>query len=496
MLKKLLFPLTFLPLQRIQPTYKFVYIISIFASIYFIIGTDIVFISVFAIDYEIQTKLGNPNIWIFGLLNASLFLGSNISGIIFYNLNKNISRVELFQFAILFWILITMIQLINPFNFVLSIVTRTFKGFSIFAIQLVVPMYMAEVFPFEISNKFVIILEIFQTLGMLIHFLGGCYICNHNHKTRNTDLLTTIYLFPVLLTYCCSIFIPESPFWLILKGNYDKAEQIQNKFAQLYDKPDIYPSRNKVDLVDFYLNKSIAEDKDSIKMKRIILLCSILMKVSCGMFIIYCYTIYFTIIIDEHDSSTGVILLMLTLIGFILSYKIFENLEIIIELRFKIFLAFIILFSVINIVNAVLLKFAFQSRIIRKDLVMSFFCLLFVECVCYSFAVCTLPNILSIKIAYDSRDSKIPFICTQIQYLVIALYLICMIKLITDRKISWIFFMFMGNINIFLMIILCFAMNIYQKKVIDHSSSHSDSEGRSEENKHKGMDPIVLTGFI
>ena len=127
---------------------------------------------------------------------------------------------------------------------------------------------------------------------------------------------------------------------------------------------------------------------------------------------------------------------------------------------------------------------------------MSFFCLLFVECVCYSFTVCTLPNILSIKIAYDSRDSKIPFICTQIQYFVIAMYLICMIKLITDRKISWIFFMFMGNINIFLMIILCFAMNIYQKKVIDHSSSHSDSEGRSEENKHKGMDPIVLTGFI
>ncbi|KAK5961249.1 uncharacterized protein PWA37_001781 [Arxiozyma heterogenica] len=496
MLKRLLFPLTFLPVQRVQPTYKFVYIILIFASIYFIIGTEIVFISVFAIDSEIQTKLGSPNIWIFGLLNASLFLGSNISGIIFYNLNKNISRVDLFQFAILFWILITIVQLINPFNFVLSMVTRTLKGFLIFAIQLVVPMYIAEVFPFDIFNKFITILEIFQTLGILMHFLGGCYICNHNHKTRNTDLLIMIYLLLALITYCFSIFIPESPFWLILKGNYDKAEENQKKFAQLYDKLDIYPSKNKVDLVDFYLNNSIVEDKDSIKMKKIILLFSILMKVSCGMFILYCYTIYFTIIIDEHDSSTGAVLLMLTLIGFILSYKLFENLEITIELQYKIFLAFILLFSVINIVDSILLKFAFQSRIVREDLIMSFFCLLFVECVCYSLAVCTLPNILCIKIAYDSRNSQIPFIYTQIQYFVIAMYLICMIRLISDQKLSWIFFMFMGNINIFFMIILCLVMNIYKKETNNSSNISSTSEDRTENNKQKGMDPIILTGFV
>ena len=362
MLKRFLFPLSFLPLQRVQQTYTFIHIILIFGSIYFIIGTDILFLSVFAIDPDIQTKLGNPNVWIFGILNASLFLGSNIGGIIFYNLNIDLSRIDLFQLAILFWILITMIQMINPFNFVLSVLTRTFKGVSIFAIQLVVPMYMTEVFPLDTSNKFIIILEIFQTLGLLIHFVGGYYISNNEHKIRNFDLLSTIYLLLAVIIYCSSIFIPESPFWLILTGNYDKAEQNQNKFAKIYDKLDIYPSRNKVDLVDFYLNRTVKEDKNPIKMERLILLFSILMKISCRMFILYCYTIYFTLIIDEHDSSTGTVLLMLTLVGLLLSYKLFGSLDISFELQFKIFLAFILLFSVINIANSMLLKLLSKEK--------------------------------------------------------------------------------------------------------------------------------------
>lgn len=140
---------------------------------------------------------------------------------------------------------------------------------------------------------------------------------------------------------------------------------------------------------------------------------------------------------------------MLTLVGLLLSYKLFESLDISFELQFKIFLAFILLFSVINIANSMLLKFAFQSSIIRDDLIMTFFCLLFVECVCYSLVVSTLPNLLSIKMAYDSKDSKTPFIFIQIQYFVIAMYLICMLGLISDQQLSWIFFLFMGSANIF-----------------------------------------------
>lgn len=93
-----LFAQSFLLLQRVKQIYTLVHIILIFDSINCIIGVNILFVSVFAIiNSDIQTKLGNSKILVFGILNASIFVSGNIGGMIFYNLNITLSRINMFQ---------------------------------------------------------------------------------------------------------------------------------------------------------------------------------------------------------------------------------------------------------------------------------------------------------------------------------------------------------------------------------------------------------------
>ncbi|KAG0657022.1 hypothetical protein C6P44_004800 [Monosporozyma unispora] len=242
-------------------------------------------------DPEIQKKFGNPNIWLFSLLSASLFLGNFVGGFIFQKWNLKLCRVEVFQLSLLAWITISVVQIINPFDYTQALITRFFKGLTVSTITYVISLYMSEIFPQCVSLVYCLYSEFAQVFGILATYAAGSYVINHDHKMRNFRLLCGIPLLLAGIIYFCSIYLPQSPFWLVTQGHYDKAQFIQNQLAQKNNLED-YPLRNKVELVEFYLT-SDPEFKNSYSLKKTRLLFITMIKVTCGVFTIQCYSFLF-----------------------------------------------------------------------------------------------------------------------------------------------------------------------------------------------------------
>lgn len=494
-MKKLFFPLKFIPSQKINQTFNIPLIALIFCSTHLIISTDIISLSVFANDSYIQEKLGNPNSWEFGIINASLFIGSLFGELIFHYWNLKMCRVEVFQLALLFWMFISIVQLTSPFNYIQAFITRFLKGFSLSAIKAVTYVYMVETFPRTVTFRLCNIFEHIQAFGLFITYAASTYIINHSHKERDFRLFSGIPLLCAGVIYVLSIYIPQTPFWLVSTGHYDKGEYIQNKFAHIYNNPEEFPSRNKVDLVDFFLNDINSDLKDSFTLKKIKLLLSSTMRVSCGVFIIQFYSMSFNIMIDQDDKSLGYIILFTTTAGFVISNTWFYDSSPKNKHRFTIFSALVILFFIINIINCILSRLAFEGDTVKGNCLSGLLSLLLVECVCYPHIISSFPVVAKLEFLYENRKSRVPIICNQVETVLISLFLICTPSLLTDLKLTWIFFLILCCFTFVLLVISTILYPIY-RKLLNENSHDIESSNVTEPNKYYGSEPIILTEMM
>lgn len=491
-MKKLFFPLKYFPLQKINPTFNIALIAVIFCSTHLIVSTEIISLSVFANDSEIQEKFGNPNSWQFGAINASLFIGSLFGELIFHRWNLTLCRVEVFQLALLFWIIVSIVQITNPFNYIQAFITRFLKGLSFSAIKAVTYIYMVETFPQSVTFRLCNVLEHIQVFGLFLTYSASTYIINHSHKERNFRLFSGIPLFYAGIIYACSIYIPQSPFWLVSTGHYDKGEYIQNQFAHKYNTPEEYPLRNKVDLVDFFLNDIDSELKTSFTLKKIKLLLSSTMRVSCGVFIILFYSMLFNIMIDKNDKSLGFIILFTTTAGFVISNTWFYDTNPNNKNRFTIFSALICLFFIINIVNCILSRLAFEGDLVKENFLSGVLSLVLFECFFYPHIISSFPVVAKLEFLYENRKSRVPIICNQVETFLISLFLICTPILLTDSKLTWIFFLIPSCFTFLLLAISFIVYPIYRRRL--NKNNHTmECPNAIDQNKYYGSDPIILT---
>lgn len=491
--KNILFPLRFLPLRKVTPAFDFVTLGFIFITSHFIVSTDIIQLSVFGMDPEIQKKFGNPNIWLFSLLSASLFLGNFVGGFIFQKWNLKLCRVEVFQLSLLAWITISVVQIINPFDYTQALITRFFKGLTVSTITYVISLYMSEIFPQCVSLVYCLYSEFAQVFGILATYAAGSYVINHDHKMRNFRLLCGIPLLLAGIIYFCSIYLPQSPFWLVTQGHYDKAQFIQNQLAQKNNLED-YPLRNKVELVEFYLT-SDPEFKNSYSLKKTRLLFITMIKVTCGVFTIQCYSFLFNKLVGENETQVGLAIPFFSLLGFALFLVWFHDSKIKSKNRFTTFIVFNFFLFIINVINCILCGIAFRHGTVRNSYITGIYCLILLECAIYPLMTSTFPIISKIDFFYKNRKSKIPFICTQIETVLISLYFICVPSLLTDLKHFWGFFLLLGCVTLVLIVTYYIVYSFFGRRSKDNTefSKSSDAE---DQNKNYGSDPIILTEFV
>lgn len=113
----------------------------------------------------------------------------------------------------------------NPSNLVLS---RFFLGIAIGVSSFAVPLYIAEISPANIRGTLVSMFQLMVTLGVLVSYLSDLFFADESDASCWRQMFYASLL-PALILLTGIFCVPESPRWLISKGQKEKALLILRK---------------------------------------------------------------------------------------------------------------------------------------------------------------------------------------------------------------------------------------------------------------------------
>ena len=148
-------------------------------------------------------------------------------------------------------------------SFIELVLYRFVGGIAIGMASTLAPIYISEIAPPAFRGRLGMLQQLAIVIGILIAFISNYYIAGAHYTflTENNHwrYMLAAAVFPSLLFFLLLLLVPESPRWLILKGNLQKASGI---FTRIYDKT---TAETEVQLVQADLKK----DSRKVKFKEI-----------------------------------------------------------------------------------------------------------------------------------------------------------------------------------------------------------------------------------
>jgi len=130
---------------------------------------------------------------------------------------------------------------------------RIIGGIGVGLASVLSPMYIAEIAPPSIRGRLVSWNQLAIVTGILVVYFVNYYITRQGDATWNM-LYGWRWMFassavPAILFFICLFFVPESPRWLIMRGDEKKAESIMQRLNMGSIKEEIISIRNSVNPV-------------------------------------------------------------------------------------------------------------------------------------------------------------------------------------------------------------------------------------------------------
>ncbi len=109
-------------------------------------------------------------------------------------------------------------------------VCRFFLGFAIGIASFIVPLYLSETAPAQIRGAMGTLFQLLITIGIFLISLTNVFIAKWitTPQTALPVMFAVIVLFAGVM-FAGSLFLPESPRWLMLKGRKNDAEEVLRK---------------------------------------------------------------------------------------------------------------------------------------------------------------------------------------------------------------------------------------------------------------------------
>ncbi|MDR0912359.1 MAG: sugar porter family MFS transporter [Methanobrevibacter sp.] len=165
-------------------------------------------------------------------ITSSVLIGSAIGALsIGFISDKYGRKVTLIGIAVIF-IIGSLVSSIAP-DFISLIFARILLGFAIGGVSSLTPTYLAEIAPAKKRGQFGSMFQLMITFGILTAYLANLFLLNHHILGINDwrwMLLSSVI--PGVLLFIGSLFIPESPRYLIAKGKIAEGKSILNFFRE------------------------------------------------------------------------------------------------------------------------------------------------------------------------------------------------------------------------------------------------------------------------
>jgi SP family myo-inositol transporter-like MFS transporter 13 len=110
---------------------------------------------------------------------------------------------------------------------------RFVLGIAVGSAAMVIPIYTAEVAPINIRGRLVILNQVFLFAGQWFSSLVAAIFATFVNKDYAWRWMLGIAAFPALIQMFGFAFMPESPRWLVKKGEDEKAKIVLKKLRHL-----------------------------------------------------------------------------------------------------------------------------------------------------------------------------------------------------------------------------------------------------------------------
>jgi len=118
---------------------------------------------------------------------------------------------------------------------VMLVFARLFLGIAIGASSFAVPLYIAEISPTKNRGTLVSMFQLMITIGIMVSYLSdSAFAVPDGHPDYNACWRPMFYVgvIPALIMFIGMIFLPETPRWLISKGNESKCREVLQKVEE------------------------------------------------------------------------------------------------------------------------------------------------------------------------------------------------------------------------------------------------------------------------
>ena len=130
-------------------------------------------------------------------------------------------------------------------SFTSLVIFRLIGGLGIGVASMVSPLYISEFAPSRLRGRLVSLYQLALTIGIVVAYFSNAYLADHALSNHDKGTMHQIFsaevwramlglgALPAGIFLLCLFLVPESPRWLLLKGEAKKAEDILVKIDGL-----------------------------------------------------------------------------------------------------------------------------------------------------------------------------------------------------------------------------------------------------------------------
>lgn len=196
---------------------------------------------------------------------SSLTLTATLAMMISGPLADKLGRKPVLMIAALLFLISAVLSAFAP-NFITLILARMIGGLGVGAALIIAPMYIAEIAPAHLRGRLVSFNQLNIVIGITVAFFSNYLILQWSQEQQawqqalqfaehNWRWMLGVEAIPAVLYLVALLFVPESPRWLLLKGEQQKAKNVLLNTA----------SEEAVDAAIVEINQSIHHDKAKAK---------------------------------------------------------------------------------------------------------------------------------------------------------------------------------------------------------------------------------------
>lgn len=175
-----------------------------------------------------------------GFAVACLTLTATLAMMVSGPISDKIGRKKTLIYAAMLFFISAVYSSLAP-NYVQLIIARMIGGLGVGAALIVPPMYIAEIAPPKMRGRLVSFNQLNIVIGLSVAFFTNYLILQMgesdssmatslNINANNWRYMLSLEAIPAILYFIFLFTIPESPRWLAMKGNEEKALQVMTKF--------------------------------------------------------------------------------------------------------------------------------------------------------------------------------------------------------------------------------------------------------------------------